>query len=179
LRTPEDPSLQTRIDHLLGALSDARARLETWRALRDRFGTIGEGLERTFAGGRRALGDARDEGSPEAFHELRKRVKDLWYHAQLLRRVWPDVMRAYNDVLEELSDALGDHHDLIVLRQTLTEDPSAYGEEEALHATFSAIEKRRSKLEKKSIAVSTHVYAETAVQWRRRIRAYWRVASVI
>jgi hypothetical protein len=86
-------------------------------------------------------------------------------------------MKAHNDVLKELSDALGDHHDLIVLRQTLTEDPSAYGDEATLPATFSAIEKRRGKLEKKSIAISTHVYSETAAQWRDRMHAHWRVAG--
>jgi CHAD domain-containing protein len=176
LKTAQDPSLHTRIDHLLGAMTDARARVETWPELRDRFSTIGDGLELTFRDGRRALRNARDKGSPEAFHELRKRVKDLWYHVQLLRRVWPDVMQGYNEVLEELSDELGDHHDLIVLRQTLTEDPAAYGDEAALHATSSAIEKRRSKLEKKAISISTHVYAETARQWRGQIRAYWRAA---
>jgi CHAD domain-containing protein len=174
---PDDPSLQERIDRLLAAMSDARTRLESWPPLPDRFRMIGEGLRRSFRDGRRALRAARDDGSPEAFHELRKRAKDHCHHAQLLRRVWPEVMKAHADVLEELSDALGDHHDLIVLRQTLKEDPKAYGDEAALRATFSAIEKRRGKLEKKSLAICSHAYAERAAQWSGRIRAYWHVAA--
>ncbi len=45
-------------------------------------------------------------------HEWRKRVKDLWYHVTLLQDAWRPVMSALADEAHELSDRLGDEHDL-------------------------------------------------------------------
>jgi CHAD domain-containing protein len=168
--------LDQRIQNLLTNLGDARARLKRWPKLEDRFSTMGDGLEQTFRDGQRALQAAIDEETPEAFHELRKRVKDHWYHAQLLRLVWPEFMTRYAEVVEEGSDALGEHHDLIVLRETLREDPNAYGDHSALETTFAAIQKRRKQLERKSIRMSSDIYAERPPQFRDRVRAYWHVA---
>ena len=168
--------LESRIASLLEHLADARARLKKWPQLADRFSTIGEGLQRTFGDGRRALREVTNDPTAETFHELRKRVKDHWYHGQLLRRVWPEFMTRYAEVVEEVSDALGDHHDLIVLRETLREDPTAYGDQNALETTFAVIQKRRTQLEKKSMRLSSEIYAEGPPQFRDRLRAYWQVA---
>jgi len=173
----DDAAMETRIRKLLERLPDARSRLADWPPLPDRFSTIGKGLQRCFRDGRRALESATGDPAPETFHELRKRVKDHWYHAQLLRRNWPEFMTRYAEVVEELSDALGDHHDLIVLRQTLTDEPLAYGDEASLQTTFAAIERRRQQLEKKSISIAEHVYAENPGEWTARIRAWWRMAA--
>ena len=50
-------------------------------------------------------------------HEWRKRVKDLWYHVTLLEDAWKPVMSALADEAHELSDRLGDEHDVSVLRR--------------------------------------------------------------
>jgi len=64
-----------------------------------------------------------------------------------------------------------------VLRQTLTDDPLSYGNEASLRTVFSALEKRRRQLEKKSTKIASHVYAETPQAWRERIEAWWRLAA--
>jgi CHAD domain-containing protein len=173
----DEAEVERHIQELLDGLDDARHRLSGWPKLPDRFATIGGGLQRSFRDGRRALAAVEDDPTPETFHELRKRVKDNWYHAQLLRRVWPDFMERYAEVIEDLSDALGDHHDLIVLRQTLTDDPLSFGDEAALSSAFSAIEKRRKQLEKKSVKVASHVYAEKPAGWRALIESWWEIAA--
>jgi CHAD domain-containing protein len=173
-RAREDAVGEEGIANLLAQLPLAREQLPAWPDLRDRFATIGDGLERTFRDGRRALRLAAGGRSPEQFHELRKRVKDHWYHVRLLRKIWPEVLKPYAEVIEKLSDALGRHHDLIVLRRTLTEAPGDYGDEATLHATFAAIEAWRDRLEKESIAAARPVYSEKPSCWRARIRGYWR-----
>jgi CHAD domain-containing protein len=168
--------LDSRLQNLLERLPDARARLERWPALPDRFSTIGDGFERTLRDGRRALDETMDDPTAENFHELRKRVKDHWYHAQLLRRLWPDFVQSYADVIEEASDALGDHHDLVVLHDRLMREPGVYGDEPALETTLSAIKKRRKQLEKKSIDSASHIYTEEPKRFRDRMGEYWRLA---
>ena len=173
----DEAEVAKRIGDLLDRLDDARDRLSGWPKLADHFETIGDGLQRNFRDGSRALDTVEDDPTPETFHELRKRVKDHWYHAQLLRRVWPDFMERYAEVIEDLSDALGDHHDLIVLRQTLTDDPLSYGDDASLRAAFSAIEKRRQQLEKKSVGIAGHVFAEKPARLRARVESWWEIAS--
>jgi len=177
LRHSDAGAAKQHIQSLRDRLDEARDRLAGWPKLPNRFGAIGDGLQRSFRDGRRALEIVEDDPTPETFHELRKRVKDHWYHAQLLRRVWPDFMERYAEIVEDLSDALGDHHDLIVLRQTLTDDPLSYGTDASLVAAFSAIEKRRKQLEKKSVKVAGHVYAEKPAGWRARVESWWKIAS--
>ena len=152
-------ALQGRIDNLLAQLPAARERVAQWPELEDRFSTIGDGLERTMRQGRRALGDL----SPEGIHELRKRVKDHWYQVQLLRRVWPEMMKGHSAAVESLSDALGDHHDLDVLETALGEA--------APRAIFAA---RRAELEGVAVPMARLVFSESPAAWRQRIRGYWR-----
>ena len=58
---------------------------------------------------------ARKAPSAEHMHEWRKRTKDVWHHLQLLEESWQPVIGAVADEAHELSDRLGDEHDLTVL----------------------------------------------------------------
>ena len=176
-RANHNGAAEGHIANLLAQMPYAEARLVEWPEFEDRFATIGDGIERTFRAGRRALGVAVRDYSPDHFHQFRKRVKDHWYQAQLLRRIWPDVMQPYTDVVADLAETLGNHHDLIVLRQTLTETPADYGDDVALQAAFGAIEEWRNELEKKALTLAGPIYSEKPSQWRRRIRGYWQIAA--
>lgn len=156
--------LQGRIDNLLAQLPAARARIATWPMLADRFSAIGAGAERTLRDGRAALEHVLTAPSPEAHHELRKRVKDHWYHVQLLRKLWPDVLKGEAAAIEELSDALGDHHDLHLLALALGSEAPA-----------EAIAKQRADLEATALGAARRLFSESPDAWRKRIRGYWRV----
>lgn len=158
--------LDARAENILAQLGDARARVAAWPALEDRFATIGEGMERTMRDGRAALAAVLRDPAPERFHELRKRVKDHWYHLQLLRRINPPVLAGQAAALEDLSRTLGDHHDLDVLR-TLLGDA----------APQAIIDTRRRELETAAVAGARFVYSEPPAAWRRRMRGYWRAAQ--
>ena len=71
------------------------------------------GLRRAYSRGRKRYLEARADPSDEALHEWRKRSKDLWYHLRLVRRCWPQVLDSTADEAHELSDRLGDDHDLV------------------------------------------------------------------
>jgi CHAD domain-containing protein len=176
LRTTAPDDLEARVATLLAQLPEAQARLEGWSPLRDRFRILGEGLEQIFHSGRRQLAAVHAHPSPEAFHDLRKRVKDHWYHVRLLRRIWPELMKPYAEVIEELSDALGDHHDLHVLQAAITAAPARFGTDRTVKPVLAAIEQRRDALQTQALRLATHVYAESPKAWRERMRTYWKVA---
>ncbi|HUZ28211.1 MAG TPA: CHAD domain-containing protein [Solirubrobacteraceae bacterium] len=108
----------TEIKAVVPQLEQARDRVESWALPEEgRPGQLAPGFERIYRRGRRALRDARRDPSVENLHELRKRSKDLWYAAQLLRDANPKHAQALARRAHELSDLLGSDHDLAILGQ--------------------------------------------------------------
>lgn len=100
-------------------LEDARARLEklAWGSLSEEV--ILGGLERSYARARQDLARTRSTSDPEVVHDWRKRVKAWGYHLQLVRGVWPVMMEPLLAVVDDLQEALGDHHDVSVVREAV------------------------------------------------------------
>ncbi|MBP1807464.1 CHAD domain-containing protein [Rubellimicrobium aerolatum] len=94
-------------------------RSEGWRLRREGWDALEPGLKATWAAARRALKAARREPSPEALHEWRKRVKDHWYQARLLRPIWPAMMDPHIKAADDLGEVLGLVNDLAVFRDRL------------------------------------------------------------
>jgi CHAD domain-containing protein len=162
------PPLENLVANVLDQLVLAQGRTQFWAALPDSFDAIAPGLARTYRSGRRAL---RNHGNPDAMHAWRKRVKELWYHTQLLRELWPEMMKASASVLSTLSRALGDHHDLQVLRERIAQvegDPPAW-----LDVVRTAIDERQASLQKEAEVIGARVYAEKTGAWLARMRKYW------
>lgn len=156
-KTRTHPPLDGLIANALDQLVLAQARIAFWPPMDDSFDTIAAGLRRTYRDGRRTMKSAH---SPEALHEWRKFVKTHWYHLQLLRDLWPPVMKAQAGVLSDLSHALGDHHDLHVLGESAPE----------LQETIAA---RQQELEKQAFALGARIYAEHPDAFLSRMRSWW------
>ncbi len=149
---------------LLSRLGYARARLADWPVLEDDFdATLSDGLRRTLSAGRKALARALENRAPEDFHELRKRVKDHWYHTQLLTPAWPLVLKGHGRGVERLSDLLGEQHDLVLAA-------AAIGDE--LLQPF--IDHERRRLEEDALRVGGLLFSESPRSWCKRVRGYWR-----
>ena len=132
---------------------EARARVDGWSLERDSFELCATASSApTGAAGATSRRGA--EPTVEALHEWRKRVKDLWYQHTLLRALWPPVMEAAGDEAHELSDRLGDDHDLAVLAAWVSEHTEAGPE------FFEAVDARRCELQDAAFALGARVYAE-------------------
>jgi CHAD domain-containing protein len=152
-------------------LKEARKRVDDWPLERDSFEALAGGVERTYRRGRRTLRAARDEPTAEALHEWRKRVKDLWYHHTLLRELWPPVMRAVGDDAHELSDRLGDDHDLVVLAAWVR------GHLEADPEFSEAVIRRRGELQDEAFALGARLYVDKPSAYVRRFERLWSASE--
>ena len=148
-------------------LEAARGRIDDWPLERDSFAALSEGLERTYRRGRREFKAARAEEGIEALHEWRKRVKQLWYHSSLLKCAWPPVMTAFAAEAHELSDRLGEDHDLAMLAGWVTEH---VGQEPELVDT---VEDSRARLQGEAFGLGERLYAEKPPAYVRRIERLW------
>ena len=152
-------------------LKEARTRVDDWPLAHDSFEAVGDGLERTYRRGRRAFKAALDEPRAEALHDWRKRVKDLWYDHTLLRDLWPPVMGAAGDEAHELSDRLGDDHDLVVLAAWVN------GHLEADPDFSEAVIRRRKRLQQEAFVLGERLYAEKPSAYMRRMERLWNASE--
>jgi CHAD domain-containing protein len=153
------------------------AAIEDWPLRASGFDLLRPGLKRAYSRGRRRFRDARKEPSDEALHEWRKRSKDFWYHLRLVRRAWPDVMTATADEAHELSDRLGDDHDLVVLAADL-EDARPPLTDDQLEHLRKVIGKRRKELQGEAFAYGERLFAEKPKRFVERIERYWEAAKL-
>ena len=154
----------------VGIIEGARGRVAGWPLERNGFGTFAEGLRRIYRQGRRNMRAARKEPTAENLHEWRKRTKDLWYHLALLEAAWPPVMHTLADEAHQLSDRLGDDHDLAVLLEWASE-----------HADSGAIEhgvgERRLRLQGEAFAYGARLYADPPSVFVGRVESWWETSA--
>jgi CHAD domain-containing protein len=156
--TSDDEALTQTAHELSRELADFSDRTKQWEFSRGGFDGLARGLERVYRQGREAMKKAYQDPSDERFHDWRKRVKDYWYHSRLLRNVWPEMMKPLVDELKQLSDLLGDDHDLAVLQATLAADrDKLQGDIDTLACLAS---KRQGELRSEAKALGARLYAE-------------------
>ncbi|HZO07158.1 MAG TPA: CHAD domain-containing protein [Solirubrobacterales bacterium] len=129
---------------------------------------VGPGLERSYRRGRAAMAEVADDPDPELVHAWRKRGKDLWYQLRLVKRAWPSLLGETVDRTHELTDLLGDHHDLSVLATDL-----ASREIGSKARMTELIGQRQGELLGEALALGERLYAEKPKAFGKRVHAYW------
>ncbi|MAT96168.1 MAG: hypothetical protein CL608_03420 [Anaerolineaceae bacterium] len=171
-----EKDIDQKMAQLRADMVEARDRVQKWRLSEKSFAAIEGGLAKTYRRARNAMAEAREEPTPEKLHEWRKRVKYHWYHARLLREIWPRMMRAHINVADELADLLGDHHDLAVYREIVLSDPAAYGDADEIEALIGLIVAHQSVLVEDAFLLGARLLAEKPCALVKRWRAFWRTA---
>jgi CHAD domain-containing protein len=179
LREALDADAQAAHDRLAadaGAVEEVRSELD---AARDRVATwplpehedasmLAPGFDRIYRRGRGALKAARREPTDENLHELRKRAKDLWHAAQVLRPASPKRLKRLGRRAHALSDLLGDDHDLAVLLDAARERSRTLGPGEPA-LLRALVGRRRARLRREALACGRRVYGPKPRVWARRI----------
>ncbi len=160
-----------RIEQAAQAIERGGEAIGDWPLETSGWKLVRSGLERSYRRGRERLRQVRDDPTPEAVHDWRKRVKDLWYHLRLLRDMWPEALKGAADQAHELSELLGDHHDLTVLAEEIR--AGANGDRDAA-ALLELTERRQGELLEAAIPLGERLYAEKPKQFSARLSAYWR-----
>jgi len=119
---------------------------------------LAPGLRRIYRRGRRAYRTARREPSSENLHELRKRAKDLWYAAQILRPASPKQMKRQAREAHQLSNLIGEEHDLALLEERADERRDRFDDEATVAQLAGLIERRRDELRQEALRVGKRLY---------------------
>jgi CHAD domain-containing protein len=157
-------------------LALAKKRLGALTVEGNGFAVVGEGLEHSYKRARHAFRDAYDNPSDEGFHEWRKGAQRHWRQMVLLSRAWPDCLEARAGEARELSQLLGDDHDLAVLVAFVHSESGGAlrGETGALVET--AARKRQAELRATARPRGDRLFAQGAKQLSHDIAVYWDAA---
>lgn len=139
---------------------------------------VGHGLRASFREGRWAL--RRLQARPDddaAWHALRKRVKDLGYQLRALQPLWPRSLKGMGRDLNALGEALGDDHDLVVLRARLLEHPALGATLVDLDAFAAVVDHRRAALHARANTIGRRIYREKPGDFEDRLRSLWQVSQ--
>jgi CHAD domain-containing protein len=160
------------LERAVAEVEAGEAAVADWPLVADDWSLIEPGLDRAYRRGRNRFADVRTEASDEAVHEWRKRVKDRWYQLRIVRNAWPEVLDETADQAHDLSDLLGDHHDLAVLRDDALERRQLLPDGE-LERLLAAVSERQDELADEAIKLGGRVYAEKPKAFVKRLRSYW------
>jgi CHAD domain-containing protein len=146
------------VAEVLSELREASARVRDWPLEQDGIGGLAPGFKRVYRRARRAYRTARREPSTENLHELRKRTKDLWYAAQIVRCASPKKMKRIARCAHELSNLIGEDHDLAMLGQRAGERRARFADEAAAGELAKLVERRRDELRREAMDIARRLF---------------------
>jgi CHAD domain-containing protein len=172
--------------HLLDADCTAKARLLLFREVRKSaraslskrgFAALEAGLEKSYRQARTSMKVAYSEPSDETFHTLRKSVQWHWRQMSLLARAWPGEFAVRVDAARELSQILGDDHDLAMLiGATAKAENMSYDDKEAI---ITVCLRKQQALRAAAEYRVERLFAESPKAFMKRMGAYWKFARVV
>ena len=156
----------------IAELQAVAGRVRSWPLDDESFASAAQGLRRIYRDGRRAQRAAIATEDSEPWHEWRKRVKDLWYAARILRPAAPLELGAIVDEADRLAELLGDHNDLAVLRSAVDEHADATTQHQAGQLR-AAIDEAAADLRRRAVPLGLRLYAEPPKRFVARVAAYF------
>jgi CHAD domain-containing protein len=169
----ETGNLNEKLKKIRARMEKAAGRVVDWQLNVDEFDGIDGGLVATYRRARKTMGAAYNDPTAENFHEWRKQAKYHYYYMELLRELWKPVIRSLVKEADELSDLLGDDHNLDVLHKTLLKSPKQYGKKRDIQVLVGLIDRRSAELRVEANTIGARVFAEKPKALGRRFRRYW------
>jgi len=166
----DEVDMDLRVAEFVADMQAALDRIPSWRCTNRDTKAVSGGFVKTYRRGYEAMAKAADIPSDENLHEWRKRVKYHWYHVRLVRDHWKRKFKKRAKRLKQLSDVLGDDHDLAVLRQFVIEEPSATPSPKAMFELVQALDCRRHRLQHEARQLEKPLYVESPRSWKQRLR---------
>lgn len=98
----------------IDALGEGRKVMENL-AIEGGYSVAWAGVERTYRRAVDSFERAYETGHAEDLHEWRKSVQHHWRHMALLKEAWPEETEARLATAKEISELLGEDHDICVM----------------------------------------------------------------
>lgn len=166
----ESRNLKETLLYIKSELNKHAGIIKEWPVEVESFKGLTTSLKKVYERGYRMMRTIRSDASIENFHELRKRAKYMRYHMDLINFIWPGMMKAQEQEFGNLSDLLGDDHDLALFLSLLSKEKP---DEEEYQLLKAIITDKRTALQRQVVELGAKLYAERPRVFIRRIDRYW------
>ncbi len=170
----EDGTIERAMAGAAAELAAGRSRIDALPLDGDGWELIAPGIHRSYGRGRKRLRAVEEEASVTNLHELRKRVKDLWYQLRLIRDADRVMIGDLADHAHDLSDHLGDDHDLALLREEVQRRRDAFASPADQRHLLQEIDQQRGELQFATISLGRRIYAEKPKKFTARLAKRFR-----
>lgn len=159
------------VDELNQALRKCRDRVDDWKVHKIGSSTVRRGLKRIFQSGCDAFHAAEEQATIENLHECRKQAKYFDHQLQILKQVASGPINELRDRVDELTQLLGDDHDLAMLRR----EAAACKEADVADANgqlLKHIDEQRSELQRDFFRKARPIYRDEAESLLEHIKEW-------
>ncbi|MDV3250551.1 CHAD domain-containing protein [Devosia sp. BK] len=152
------------------AMQNALGRVPDWSLSGDGFQLFRAGLGDTYSEMQKRMKKAAKSHDPVDFHEWRKQSKGHWFHIGLLSKSAPHILATRKAHLDTLGDLLGDHHNIAVLADFLSQraGPLDVSLREGLAGQQQA-------LAEKAIPLGRELCVENRAALAARLGKFWKL----
>ena len=172
---------QAHMASIMDQLHNARKRAARWTVvageqevpLPHEFATVAPGLQRVYKRGRRGMRIVADSPTDTLLHVWRKRAKYLRHQVEALNVLDPEPMVQMEDRLANLTDLLGDDHDLAVLLNRFHSDNQLVADI-PMDGVLGAVHQNRQQLQGDAIALGQDIFEEHSSFFLAYIESVWQ-----
>jgi len=166
-------SKDSALNNLPEKILEAGDRIRKLPVEQNGFEVFEGGLQRTYRQGRKYFSIAYENPGMHPLHDMRKRIKYLWYQMEILKPVHPGIMRAIFNSLGKISEGLGVYHDLDVLTEYLQNNDTQL-EPRVVETLIDASELKKTTLLPRIWKQAGPIYSEKPGAFVGRMNEYWR-----
>ena len=161
-------SLEKALSHILIAQKE----VEMWDGKGVSLGLMGDGAAVSYNKARNAFKRSMKQGTPDHYHQWRKRSKDFRYQITLVDGAWPTCLDAMEKALHTLTDHLGFVHDAALLLGALEQCNILPLPEKHRLAATTTIRREYNAAQKEALRLGVRVFAEKPSTFSARIHRY-------
>ena len=158
-------------------LREARKSFDELTLQENDFHALARTIKADYAKARRSFQRAYELREDEAFHDWRKYVQRHWRQLLLIAPCWPRAIKPHIALARDLSEVLGDDHDLFVLMGYVNADRVTFGGDEDVGRFLDLCRKRQADLRAAAEPMGKRLLAEKPSSLAARLCAYWITAQ--
>lgn len=141
------------------------------------FAVIQGGIYRIYRQNCQYLQKVIDTQEVEMIHNLRKRVKYLWFQMVLLKPIHPGLLKAYSKMLNKISENLGLFRDLILFREFIEESETGLDDSQ-LEYINNYVASEYQKVLHNALQLSRKFFIEQPSEFVEKIRKYRELSLI-
>ncbi len=154
-----------------------KAEVPVWSLSIKHFSEIKPSIKRVYKRGKHRLADCENSGASEDFHQWRKRAKYMRYILRMLYDAWPAVLKPLEDELHQITDLVGDEHDIHVLKAWVSKHDFLFSQQDE-HELFEAICLHRQKnLRARVLLLGKRWYLQGPSAFTNHMQHYWEIGK--